>query len=58
MHSIEEELGDKAQFAGKNFRNPLNWDHSSTFKTTYPSTVHLLIVQFEMWQYNRKQYVL
>lgn len=24
MHRIEEELGDKAQFAGKNFRNPLN----------------------------------
>jgi len=24
MHRIEEDLGDKAIFAGKNFRNPLN----------------------------------
>lgn len=33
MHRIEEELGDKAQFAGKNFRNPLNWGHNSTVRT-------------------------
>lgn len=34
MHRIEEELGDKAHFAGKNFRNPLNWDQHSTVRTT------------------------
>ncbi len=47
MHRIEEELGAKAQFAGKNFRNPLTETTVVTIRTTYPSTVNVLIVQFE-----------
>lgn len=31
LHRIEEELGDKAHFAGRKFRNPLNWDRTSDY---------------------------